>query len=152
MVYFGKKAEDILEYISRQNSESNIEPSKIEQEIDKEISRIRNVPADENNPFPLYDNQTRDYSPDNSYTDRLIDSRQDFTKALDKKLDTLPETIMGGILGFTYLGQGRMTLRDDLIRQKEMVDLHETIHTPDEYETRILTEWMMQRDKPQYQN
>jgi hypothetical protein len=52
---------------------------------------------------------------------------------------------MGGILGFTYLGQNKMALRDDLVGDKEMVDVHESIHTPDEYETRILTDWILMK-------
>jgi len=32
-----------------------------------------------------------------------------------------------------------------------MVDLHESIHTPDEYETRVITEWMLSDDDTSYQ-
>lgn len=68
-----------------------------------------------------------------------------------KHVDVLPASVMGGILGFTYLGQDRMTLRDDLIGEtKKMVDIHESIHTPDEYETRILTDWIMEKPRPKY--
>jgi len=31
-----------------------------------------------------------------------------------------------------------------------MVDIHESIHTPDEYETRILTDWIMMKQRPKY--
>ena len=59
--------------------------------------------------------------------------------------------MMGSVLGFTYLGQGYMALRDDLAgKTKRMVDIHESIHTPDEYETRILTDWIMSRPRNKY--
>ncbi|MBD3164295.1 hypothetical protein GF323_03780 [Candidatus Woesearchaeota archaeon] len=31
-----------------------------------------------------------------------------------------------------------------------MVDVHEAIHTPNEYETRVLTDWMLKRERPKY--
>jgi len=66
-------------------------------------------------------------------------------------LDILPKSIMGGVLGFTYLESGKMTRRDDLFGDMAMlVDVHEAIHTPDEYETRVLTDWMLIREKPKY--
>jgi len=44
-----------------------------------------------------------------------------------------------------------MVLRDDLIGSlKKEVDIHESIHTPDEYETICLTRWMMEKSKPKY--
>jgi len=67
-----------------------------------------------------------------------------------KHVDVLPASVMGSVLGFTYLGQDRMTLRDDLIGDKKMVDIHESIHTPDEYETRVLTDWIMSKEKVRY--
>ena len=55
---------------------------------------------------------------------------------------------MGGILGYTYLGESFMARRDDLTGSTaRMVDIHESIHTPDEYETRILTDWIMEKPK-----
>ena len=58
---------------------------------------------------------------------------------------------MGGILGFTYLGENFMARRDDLVGDMaKMVDVHEAIHTPDEYETRVLTSWMLSREKMKY--
>jgi len=85
------------------------------------------------------------------YTDRIDKARQDFTNALDKSLNLLPKSVMGGVLGFTYLGSGKMTRRDDLSGSMAlMVDVHETIHTPDEYETRVLTDWILKIEKPKY--
>jgi hypothetical protein len=31
-----------------------------------------------------------------------------------------------------------------------MVDIHESIHTPDEYETRVLTDHIMDKTPPKY--
>ena len=68
-----------------------------------------------------------------------------------KHVNVFPESIMGGVLGFTYLGENFMGLRADLTgRLKNMVDIHESIHTPDEYETRILTDWIMSKPKGKY--
>ena len=76
---------------------------------------------------------------------------QDFTKQLDKTLHIMPKSMMGGILGYTYLGENFMARRDDLTGDKAlMVDVHEAIHTPDEYETRVLTDWILARERPKY--
>jgi len=86
-----------------------------------------------------------------AYLNRRQDALQDFTDRVPgKHVDILPPSVMGGILGFTYLGQDRMALRDDLIGLKKMVDIHESIHTPDEYETRVLTDWIMSKEKVRY--
>lgn len=85
------------------------------------------------------------------YANSIEKARQDFTNKLDKALELLPKSLMGGILGFTYIGQGKMTRRDDLFGDMAlMVDVHEAIHTPDEYETRVLTEWMLKIERPRY--
>lgn len=69
-----------------------------------------------------------------------------------KHVSRLPVTMMGGILGFTYLGAGQMTLRDDLVGERSReVDVHESIHTPDEYETRVLTRWILTKEPNTYQ-
>ncbi len=87
------------------------------------------------------------------YLTNLECARQDFTNRLDKALSLLPRSLMGGVLGFTYLGSGKMTRRDDLVGEiANMVDVHEAIHTPDEYETRRLTDWMLTRERPKYKN
>jgi len=86
-----------------------------------------------------------------SYREQLEEQKQDFSRRADKSLHILPESIMGGVLGFTYLGENYMARRADLTGSKAlMVDTHEAIHTPDEYETRVLTDWMLSRQKPRY--
>ena len=73
---------------------------------------------------------------------------QDFTGILDKKLNIAPSSTMGGILGYAYLGENFMVRRDDVHGDKAlMVDVHEAIHTHDEYETRVLTSWMLARER-----
>ncbi len=58
-----------------------------------------------------------------------------------------PVNMMGGILGFTYLGENFMGIRDDLYGPElHEVELHEAIHTSDEYETRVLTKWMLDNE------
>jgi len=104
----------------------------------------------------LYRENTREVNlryaiPIESYLEQLQEQKQDFTKLADKSLHIFPESVMGGVLGFTYLGENFMGRRADLTGKTAfMVDVHEAIHTPDEYETRCLTHWMLSRDKPTY--
>ncbi|MBI4440439.1 hypothetical protein HY638_05690 [Candidatus Woesearchaeota archaeon] len=79
--------------------------------------------------------------------------RQDFTGMADKSISVFPKSQMGGVLGFTYIGQGIMTLREDhagFMRLDPLTQVHEAIHTPDEYETRVLSEWMLRREPVKY--
>ena len=76
---------------------------------------------------------------------------QDFTRlAPNKRLEKHPVAFTGeGVLGYTILGWDWMVVRDDLYGDKLFeVELHESIHTPDEYETRLITSWMLQRENP----
>lgn len=85
------------------------------------------------------------------YPSERENALQDFTNRLDKTLHIIPKSIMGGVLGYTYLGENFMARRDDLTGDKAlMVDVHEAIHTPDEYETRVLTDWMLTRERMRY--
>lgn len=89
------------------------------------------------------------------YEEKQEINKQDFSNlAANKWLDIFPESQMGGILGFTYLGDNYQALRADMLYSPigKMVDLHEAIHTPDEHETRVLTEWMMDIKKPVYKS
>ena len=84
-----------------------------------------------------------------AYLNKRQESLHDFTDRVPGKfVNIFPESVMGCVLGFTYLGENFMGLRADLTGGlKKMVDIHESIHTPDEYETRILTDWIMSREK-----
>ncbi|MBI2650293.1 hypothetical protein HYX04_03190 [Candidatus Woesearchaeota archaeon] len=87
-----------------------------------------------------------------NYMQQHIESKEDMTNRVPLKwLNILPETLMGGVLGFTYLGENFMGRRADLTgKTARMVDIHESIHTPDEYETRILTSWIMEKVRGKY--
>ena len=86
------------------------------------------------------------------YLQQHIQSKEDMSNRVPLKwLNILPETMMGGILGFTYLGENFMARRADLTgKTARMVDIHESIHTPDEYETRVLTSWIMEKVRSKY--
>lgn len=85
------------------------------------------------------------------YEAQLQEQKQDFTNRLDKPLHILPESVMGSVLGYTYLGENFMARRADLTGEKaNEVDVHEAIHTPDEYETECITRWILSREKPKY--
>lgn len=86
------------------------------------------------------------------YMERHMESKEDMSQRVPLKwLNVLPETLLGGVLGFTYLGENFMARRADLTgATARMVDIHESIHTPDEYETRVLTEWIISKVKPKY--
>mgnify|MGYP001606494004 CR=1 FL=1 len=87
-----------------------------------------------------------------NYMKQHIEGKEDMTSRVPLKwLNILPENIMGGVLGFTYLGENFMGRRADLTGwTARMVDIHESIHTPDEYETRVLTSWIMEKARSKY--
>ena len=87
-----------------------------------------------------------------NYIQKHLSEKEDMANRVPLKwLNILPETSMGGVLGFTYLGENFMARRADLTgKTARMVDIHESIHTPDEYETRVLTSWIMEKLKPRY--
>ncbi|MBI3035267.1 hypothetical protein HYY71_03005 [Candidatus Woesearchaeota archaeon] len=86
------------------------------------------------------------------YMKKHIEDKEDMSNRVPLKwLNILPETMMGGVLGFTYLGENFMGRRADLVgKTARMVDIHESIHTPDEYETRVLTSWIMEKARSKY--
>lgn len=86
------------------------------------------------------------------YMQRHVESKEDTSSRVPLKwLNILPESQMGGVLGFTYLGDHSMGRRADLTgSMARMVDIHESIHTPDEYETRVLTDWIMDKTRSRY--
>jgi len=87
-----------------------------------------------------------------TYLNRRHQALHDFSDRVPgKHVNVFPESVMGGILGFTYIGENFIGLRADLIGDtKKMVDIHESIHTPDEYETRVLTDWIMSKPSMKY--
>ena len=113
-------------------------------------------------PYKLTINYARNYEMERlslSYMQQVfgymrehIKSKEDMTNRVPLKwLNILPETVMGGVLGFTYIGDPSMGRRADLTgKTARMVDIHESIHTPDEYETRVLTSWIMEKARGRY--
>ena len=100
-----------------------------------------------------HDNEGTSYSKFfRKYVEMFQNSKEDMSSRVPLKwVNILPESQMGGILGFTYLGDNSMGRRADLTGQTaRMVDIHESIHTPDEYETRVLTSWIMEKVKGKY--
>lgn len=92
------------------------------------------------------------YSLIGAYLDRRIESMHDFTDRVPgKNLETFPVAGNEGLYGYTFLGDVKAWRRDDLTGDfAKMVDVHECIHTPDEYETRRITEWMMEKTTTKY--
>ena len=86
------------------------------------------------------------------YMQLHIQNKEDMTNRVPLKwLNIHPETTMGGVLGFTYIGDPSMGRRADLTGgMARMVDIHESIHTPDEYETVCLTRWIMSKERSKY--
>jgi len=56
-----------------------------------------------------------------------------------------------GFYGWTYSGEDYMQISRNISYEKARETiLHELIHTPDEYETRIITRWMIDNTKKKY--
>ena len=89
---------------------------------------------------------------DRDYSNEIESKKRDFTHNVPMKSVTkFPLSLMGGVLGFTYLGENFMGLRDDLHGEvANEVEVHEAIHTPDEYETRVITKWMLEDQGTHY--
>lgn len=68
-------------------------------------------------------------------------------KIPDKRV--FKERMPWGLFGYTYLGEGKQWL-NELLDQvpdfKREVDLHEAIHTNDEYETRVVSRDMLKEE------
>jgi len=97
------------------------------------------------------------YFTHDSYLDKF---RQDKKESLQlvpfTNLRTFSKNGHEGLYGWTYRNKdGAVRVREDLVGMKKLeVDIHESIHTPDEYETRKLTEWIMSsfvEDENKYQ-
>jgi hypothetical protein len=88
----------------------------------------------------------------NDYLKQHAEDKEDTTKMVPLKwLNVLPPSVLGGILGFTYLGGNSIWIRDDLTGEtKEETDTHESSHTPDEYETKVITWWILSGSESKY--
>jgi len=144
--------EDIMRYVPwlLVEGEENEEDSGIEQlvaeiypdKIEPIHERLTNVVYGENPQEGILDN----YGPNIiDYLERRQQELGDFSgRVPGKHLNTFPSSGNDDLFGFTYLGDNRAWRRDDLSGEfAHEVDIHECIHTPDEYETRVLTSWIM---------
>ena len=93
-----------------------------------------------------------EYNISADYKKLVKDSKEDFSQRVHlKPLTILPKNSMGSVLGLTYIGENFMARRADLIgKTARMVDIHESIHTPDEYETRRITDWILSKERSKY--
>jgi hypothetical protein len=82
-----------------------------------------------------------------NYLERREQALEDFTNLVpDKVADIRP--LPRGLYGFTYLNTNYMAISSIISHEQQRETMvHEAIHTQDEYETRILTWWMMAKDQ-----
>lgn len=74
--------------------------------------------------------------------------KQDHTNKVPHKVME-KEQLPWGFYGYTYLGHNKMrlnTLLDQTPQLKREKDVHEAIHTPDEYETRVVSRDMVKEE------
>jgi hypothetical protein len=86
------------------------------------------------------------YAPQDEYVVQFHQDRADPSRFLPcTTMSTFPKSGNEGLYGWTWSAKsGQINVRDDLQGEfKTEVDVHESIHTPNEYETRRLTEWIM---------
>ena len=140
------------------NSAQSIVTSPLQQTSSLE-SIVKNDKNIDNFPDADYKIQNKQYSTESSYKKQsreylkqLIESKEDMSNRVPLKwLNILPETMMGGVLGFTYIGDPSMGRRADLTGSTaRMVDIHESIHTTDEYETKRITDWILEKPNRKY--
>ncbi|MBI2576259.1 hypothetical protein HYV84_03525 [Candidatus Woesearchaeota archaeon] len=148
-----------VEYFENEKQESITVTAEDEEKKKYTFAAIREKPIPEPLPYTLqltYARGDKDESVSlnyqlRDYPNEREEKLQDFSGRVDKSLTILPKSLMPGVLGFTYLGENFMARRDDLVGETaRMVDIHESIHTPDEYETRVLTDWIMSRERMKY--
>ena len=86
------------------------------------------------------------YIPSDSYLQRFLQTRNDPTRVIPHQgMKKFAKNGNEGLYGWTYKAKdGAIRIREDLIDLKKLeTDIHECIHTPDEYETRVLTHWIL---------
>jgi len=74
--------------------------------------------------------------------------KQDHTNKIDKMVEKV--RLKWGFFGYTYLGEGKMWINESLDYTPELkreVEVHEAIHTNDEYETRLISRDMVKREQ-----
>lgn len=70
----------------------------------------------------------------------------DFTNRIpDKRMQKV--RLPPDFYGYTFLDLDYMAINDNLLpEQNYKTQVHEAIHTPNEYDTRRLTEWMLEEE------
>lgn len=97
------------------------------------------------------------YVQPHAYAQRFERERRNLLKFIPfTHIRQFPRQGNEGLYGFTLPGSGTIHQREDLgslwmgrWSKKEENEVHESIHTPDEYETRRLTEWIMESMFPE---
>lgn len=88
--------------------------------------------------------------PVQEYHDQRIDDITDTTRFLPVKnhiFEQMPE----GLFGYTFIGSDKVYINQSLVgARKEETIVHESIHTPDEYETRVITSWILNKETNKY--
>ena len=95
-----------------------------------------------------YDTHLKDYK------EKQLEDKLDFTNLIPmKRLEFFNNSHTDyNLLGFTYLFGDYVAIADNLSEKKKReVDIHEHIHTEDEYETRVLTWWHLDNKPNRYQ-
>ncbi len=88
--------------------------------------------------------------PIQDYPEQRMDDIADTTRFLPVKhhiFEHMPE----GLFGYTFIGSDKVYINQSLVgARKEETIVHESIHTPDEYETRVLTSWILNKETNKY--
>ncbi|MBI3033389.1 hypothetical protein HYY69_08000 [Candidatus Woesearchaeota archaeon] len=84
------------------------------------------------------------------YQEQRRDDIADTTRFLPVKhriFEQMPE----GLFGYTFIGSDKVYINQSLVGgRKEETIVHESIHTPDEYETRVITSWILHKETNKY--
>lgn len=91
-------------------------------------------------------------APHESYLERWLMDRNDFSRNIPlKSVEFDSHLLQAGIYGMTYLASSHTTRDRFLMPEKAReTDVHECIHTDWEYETRLLTQWILSGDIGSY--
>jgi len=83
------------------------------------------------------------------YEKNMILSKNDVTRHIPNKR-IKKRKLPSGLYGYTSLGMDYMVINNNLTQEKDYeTQIHEAIHTNDEYETRLLTQWILENIKEQ---
>src|SRR3989338_7595263 len=89
--------------------------------------------------------------PVQDYPDKRSDDIEDTTRFLPVK-NQIFEFMPDGLFGYTSIGSDKVYINQRLFgEKKEETIVHESIHTPDEYETRVITSWILNKETSKYQ-